>query len=215
MIVYDGYRIGASNYYELRGFMEKHGFNPSQIVSESDRLWVYCQGWQSRALDRLKVKRVTATDLNRLTAKCTVVDLQAAIEAYEHLVSGKLVAKEEEDVLMFGKSYKLTYRVTGEKALFERIQQMRMERGVLRSQISGERLITDNRHKLWVNQFMHVLPKGSYPRYRLLEENIFLGTVAEHHLQTVDPGKTKNRPEWAEFWAKSEELQIRYHAEIR
>ena len=41
MIVYDGYRIGASNYYELRGFMEKHGFNPSQIVSESDRFWRY------------------------------------------------------------------------------------------------------------------------------------------------------------------------------
>lgn len=214
MIFWDGVRLAASNYYELRSYVDKLGFNPEQIVSEHRKMWVYLQGWQTRVLDKEKIRRVTASDLNRLTASYTETELREAREAYEQVVASKIIAKDEQVVGKKGRSYALTYRATGEKALFQAIQEQRMDRGVLRSDISGERLITDVRHKLWVNQFMHCLPKGNYGRYRLLPENIFLGTVAEHHLQTVNPGKTRELPEWAEFWAKYEELKIRYHQEL-
>jgi hypothetical protein len=50
------------------------------------------------------------------------------------------------------------------------------------SQLSGAALLPYG-HIQWHWQFLHVLPKGSYPKWRLEEKNILLGTVAEHNSQ--------------------------------
>lgn len=49
--------------------------------------------------------------------------------------------------------------------------------------------------------FMHVLPKGRYPEYRLLWENILLGTQEEHFL--IDQGSTKQREAYILFCKES------------
>jgi restriction endonuclease S subunit len=98
-------------------------------------------------------------------------------------------------------------RVTGERALFREII---AERGA-RSEISGDPLITDENNKFWVNQFMHVLPKSNYPEFRLMKENIFLGTKDEHDVQTRRPDKIKNSPKWAAFFKRYDELRSTHH----
>ncbi|HRG29357.1 MAG TPA: hypothetical protein PLJ00_15775 [Chitinophagales bacterium] len=98
-------------------------------------------------------------------------------------------------------------KITGERALFREII---AERGA-RSEISGEPLITDENNKFWVNQFLHILPKSNYPECRLLKENIMLGTKEEHDVQTKRPDKIKNSPKWAVFFAKYEELRMRFN----
>lgn len=50
------------------------------------------------------------------------------------------------------------------------------------SQISGKQLLNINNPQ-WHWQFLHVLPKGTYPKYKLNPDNIILGTVSEHENQ--------------------------------
>jgi hypothetical protein len=50
------------------------------------------------------------------------------------------------------------------------------------SEISGEELLPRGHFK-WHWQFLHILPKGSYPSYRLNPYNIMLGLPEEHETQ--------------------------------
>jgi hypothetical protein len=52
------------------------------------------------------------------------------------------------------------------------------------SELSGDPLLPKG-HFQWHWQFLHILPKGSYPHYRLNIENIVLGTVQEHENQEM------------------------------
>jgi len=59
-------------------------------------------------------------------------------------------------------------------------------------------------HSLWHWQFLHILPKGTYPAYKLLEKNIVLGLKSEHEKQDSIP----------EFLKLREELTRQYYAEV-
>lgn len=84
------------------------------------------------------------------------------------------------------------------------------------SEISGEPL--EKYASFWLNLFMHVLPKGKYPKFKYLEENIMLGTPEEHRL--LDQGTEKQREEhnknaqfpadWQKFYDKQKKLKIKY-----
>ena len=50
------------------------------------------------------------------------------------------------------------------------------------SELTGE-LLFAKYHFLWFNQFLHILPKGTFPRYKLNPENIILATPDEHKKQ--------------------------------
>ena len=65
---------------------------------------------------------------------------------------------------------------TDQAALFLRILS---ERGPY-SEVSGNKLITDQKHKLFWWQFSHLLGKGRYPDYKLDERNVVLKTASEH-----------------------------------
>jgi len=54
------------------------------------------------------------------------------------------------------------------------------------SELSGEPLLNKGAFQ-WHWQFLHILPKGTYPKYRLNPENIVLGTVKEHENQESIP----------------------------
>ncbi len=98
----------------------------------------------------------------------------------------------------------LTYKkkATGEKEIFEMIWE---ERGPY-SEINGEFLGDFN-----ISYFLHILAKGKnkYPEFKLLPENIVLGSLKQHHdfdnarYRCVDPG-------WQKIFEKEAELKERY-----
>jgi len=50
------------------------------------------------------------------------------------------------------------------------------------SELTGEPLLPYGNYR-WHHQFLHILPKGSYPYYKLNPENILLGLPDEHSHQ--------------------------------
>ena len=50
------------------------------------------------------------------------------------------------------------------------------------SEISSEPLLPKG-HLQWHWQFLHILPKGSYPKYKLNPDNIMLALPEEHEKQ--------------------------------
>jgi len=70
------------------------------------------------------------------------------------------------------------YRVTGELKLFMEIWSERKQI----SEISGKPLLPPS-SPFFVNQFLHILPKGKFPEMRLNKENIMLATHLEHDKQ--------------------------------
>lgn len=99
-----------------------------------------------------------------------------------------------------GLSYKK--KPTGELPMFEKIW---AERGPY-SEINGEPLGAFN-----ICYFIHILAKGKnkYPEFKLLEENIVLGSLKQHHdydnarYRCVDPG-------WQKVFEKEAELKELY-----
>lgn len=70
------------------------------------------------------------------------------------------------------------------------------------SELSGKPLLPKG-HNQWHWQFMHILPKGSYPRYKLNIENIVLGTVWEHeHQEIIDKFRELKAKLVAEYYEK-------------
>jgi hypothetical protein len=68
------------------------------------------------------------------------------------------------------------------------------------SQLSGKPLLNKS-HPQWHWQFLHVLPKGSYPYFKFNPENILLGLPEEHEKQTS----------FKIFTDKSDELKREYY----
>lgn len=110
---------------------------------------------------------------------------------------------------------KIVKKASGEKVLFESIWATRPHY----SFISG--LPLDEQPK--VHYFAHVISKGLYPKFKLLDRNIVLLTEDEHYL--FDFGTQKQRDEYVIFmllnhrivvdWNKLfklvEELKLEYH----
>lgn len=68
--------------------------------------------------------------------------------------------------------------IKNQKQLFEEIWEERPHV----SELTGKRLLPKG-HPMWHWQFAHILPKGSYPLWKLQKENIMLMTPDEHENQ--------------------------------
>ena len=92
-----------------------------------------------------------------------------------------------------------TCHFKNQKELFNYIWETREHR----SELSGRPLLPKGSLK-WHWQFLHVLPKGSYPAYKLKPENILLGLPEEHERQE----------NFDIFNEKYSELRKQYYKEI-
>ena len=88
---------------------------------------------------------------------------------------------------------------TGELKLFKEIWEEREHK----SELSGNPLLPYG-HFQWHWQFLHILSKGTYPKWKLEKKNIILGTVEEHKNQDSNP----------KFLKKREELTRKYYEEF-
>jgi hypothetical protein len=71
------------------------------------------------------------------------------------------------------------------------------------SELSGEPLLPFG-HWQWHWCFLHILPKGTYPKWKFEKKNIILGTVKEHENQDHIP----------EFLKLRERLKAEYYKEF-
>lgn len=72
-----------------------------------------------------------------------------------------------------------------------------------RSELSGLPLLPKG-HFQWCWQFLHILPKGSYPRWKFEEKNIMLALPKEHeHQERFD-----------KFIQRRDELKREYYKEF-
>lgn len=221
MIYCDGSRLGSDTLHDLFRYCDKKGINVRDIQADVI-VFVRITKSQIRLIGTSKsVKWVDADTFNKSCLRASNAEIKAYLKAWDEISEAKKVPLQDMQPVditrKFGKTYRKvgSYTPTGEFDLFLEIaQERRGADGVLRSEISGTPLIDNPKHPFYVNQFMHCVPKGQYERYRLLKENIFLGTVSEHRLQTNDPGATKKDPRWDEFWATFERLRERYHREL-
>lgn len=99
-----------------------------------------------------------------------------------------------------GKPLKTKRKATGELEVFKMIWEERPHI----CQVSGRQLTKDTVH------FSHILPKGAFPRYRLLKENIWL---VHHEIHDEWERGSRSQPKFAQKLAKYEELKIRYERE--
>ena len=93
-------------------------------------------------------------------------------------------------------------KIRGEAELFTSLQ---MARGN-RSEISGKLLLPIG-HPQWHWQFLHVLPKGTYKRYKLNPRNIVLALPEEHAYQD----KAIRDPNWHWFFLLKDFLKTEYN----
>jgi hypothetical protein len=94
-------------------------------------------------------------------------------------------------------------KATGEWAVFMEIWK---ERGG-KSEISGDRIYQPRP----IN-FMHVLGKGAYPRFRLRKDNIVIGTGDEHYSYDFgDVTKLRQDKRWSFVFEKFEKLKQEYY----
>lgn len=86
-----------------------------------------------------------------------------------------------------------------QKELFEHIWETRPHV----SELSGKQLLPKGSFQ-WHWQFLHVLPKGSYPKWKLNPDNIILALPEEH----------ENQNSFAKFEIKYSELRQKYYEEF-
>jgi len=101
---------------------------------------------------------------------------------------------------------KKKYKVTGEAALFQEIKRER----VMRSFVSGDEI----KNPEPIN-FSHVIPKGSYPGYRLRKDNIVILTAAEHRLYDHAKHLIKDNPKWKPLFDLHDALVREYNQEMK
>lgn len=116
----------------------------------------------------------------------------------KRLPSGNLCKKHNDQRLKGKKNPK---DEPGELALFISIWQTRPHV----SFVSGLALTNFD-----IRCFFHILPKGSYRRYKLNENNIILTTPEEHHKWHNDRGSLRNIPEWEKVFNLYDELRETY-----
>lgn len=101
---------------------------------------------------------------------------------------------------------------SGEKALF--VDMFRRSDGC--SEIDGTPLIPppdgdgpeyDLQWKAFLSQWSHILPKGSYPKWRLIERNIVRKTVEQHRMWEQEKRKLRDLPEWRWVFELEESLK--------
>lgn len=102
-------------------------------------------------------------------------------------------------------------KTTGERALF--VALYHQCGGV--SQLSGLPLLPPD-HADFHKQGSHILPKGAYPRYRLLAENIVMVLAGEH--DQWESIKDKERlvdvePRWKPYVERYYALRLKYNTE--
>ena len=71
------------------------------------------------------------------------------------------------------------------------------------SEISGQPLLPKG-HSQWHWQFLHILPKGSYPKYKFNPNNIILALPEEH----------ENQEQYEYFQQRQLELKRQYYKEF-
>jgi len=96
-------------------------------------------------------------------------------------------------------------RPTGELKLFLEIWDERPHV----SEVSGKPLLPKE-HPQWIWQFSHILPKGLYPKIRLLKKNIKLA-LPEEHDQWGNHIHKCTGPEWEPIHKRAEELREAYN----
>ena len=116
------------------------------------------------------------------------------------------------------KTLKTTRKKTGEMEIFNAIWEERTQPdGSHVSEISGHRLDGYYNTMFYPNLFMHILPKGGYPRTRLDKGVIMLGTPQEHFL--IDQGTEAQRKAYEQenncsfdiFYEKQQALKRLYN----
>lgn len=85
------------------------------------------------------------------------------------------------------------------------------------SEVSGQSLLPKG-HPQWHWQFMHLLPKGSYSRFKFDKRNIRLALPEEHRVFDNDRGKIYDKftdtvldPDWNEIFADTQMLREEYY----
>lgn len=96
--------------------------------------------------------------------------------------------------------------VTGEGKLFSEIIAERSIGGKTYSQVSGELIESPNEFNCH-----HLLPKGSYPAFRLNKDNIIIISEDEHFDFHNNTAKIKGDPKWKWVWDKIQELKELYN----
>lgn len=98
---------------------------------------------------------------------------------------------------------KKKFKPTGEKILFEAIWNSRKHVSFIDENFLG------NEAKTFF--FAHVLPKGKYPNFRLLDRNIVLLTQEQHHQFDFMPrSEIINHPQWQKLFELEEKLKSEY-----
>lgn len=77
------------------------------------------------------------------------------------------------------------------------------------SEVSGRPLLPLG-HKLWINQFSHILPKGNYGRYRLRKDNIKMVLPDEHDMWEHHKSEIRDVEIWKWVFIKADELREEY-----
>lgn len=85
---------------------------------------------------------------------------------------------------------------TSQKKIFNEIWE---ERDHI-SELTGDVLMNKN-SQFWHWQFLHILPKGTFPKMKTFKDNILLGTPNEH----------QNQEEYKEYHAKRDILNRVYY----
>jgi hypothetical protein len=102
-------------------------------------------------------------------------------------------------------------KVSGEGELFKQIEKELRAKdpdGLLRSQVSGTVI-----HLPEPANFSHILPKGSYPGYRLYKPNIYVVTKLEHFLWHNRPWTLETKIGWTAKFRLRDKLRLQYHEE--
>ena len=102
----------------------------------------------------------------------------------------------------------------GQAAMFDTIWATRKNADGKRvSAISGDELkefrkTNGTRGSMWYSQFFHILPKGTYPAYKLDDRNLILTTVDEHNMWHQNRDQCRKDPAWDWVFELYQELQL-------
>lgn len=103
-----------------------------------------------------------------------------------------------------GSYFKSKRKPTGELEFFKKLWNEREHKSFISNEYLGNRFN--------VNYMFHILPKGSYPKYRLNPENIIFSTTTEHVNWHICRDKLRGIKEWDKVFELYERLKGRYNA---
>ncbi len=112
-----------------------------------------------------------------------------------------------EKVVKEKKVYQYKRKATGEREIFDAIWKERPHK----SQITGDPI-----HEPAPINFLHVLAKGQnkYPKYKLLKDNIVIGTDDDHFMWDNARHLIVDNKDWAWMFELESELKARYIKEF-